>query len=813
MPEEPQPQFSNQPPKQPISNNQGGSPPPFSGRGGSPPPNIPTEKTSSDDSLKPTPPAPISKPTPVIQSDRAPRTNAPLEQDRREVRQQPQPYNPDQKRVYLERREVNTMEKDIARVREDEAKKEQQRIVQLKAQKESEADKTAIEKIRAGALQTKQKEEDLKREELKRIQDSILPPGEERRIRALPHPPSHGKKVFVRVIIVVVFAFIALNLALFGYWYFFQNQSSALPFKIPFSLPSVLPGQGEPQPSPSPTIEPTPQPAQTPPADEPVSVPQPIHTIQNAIKPTHTTTLQFTAQNDLSSLLAQILTDDQLPGFTELFFRKKSDNTLLETGKEFFDLFGVTQPTAATTHFTGNSFFFLYSYERGSRFGMIVETPSNQTAKQALLDWEPQMESHLSSIMPFWATKGSGYTTTFRSSAHKGVEIRFQTFSLQDFGIVYAIVDKYIVFASSFEAVKAAIEALQSAPSSALPLDTLASIQNSNSFKPPPTLSPQQALGQVLMIGFEGTSVTPELENFMKRLSPGGVLLLSKNIQDTAQLRQLTHDLQRVSLEYSSLPLFIAVDQEGGSISRIEFGREKTPQSTIQDTDHAYQVGQGRAEELKFLGINLNLSPVLDSTDPSDFLFERTFQAGRFEAGDLAKALLAGQKDAGILSTLKHFPGYGNIAFNPEQKLATVKEFPDISPFVFALSAKPEFLLLSNVIYENIDPDYPFAFSQKGIALVRSNLNFSGLILSDDLSQPSLLNNYSFETIVEAPLKAGVNMIMFSKQAYAQEAYATLNKLVEQDPSLKKNVEDSAARILELKKQMFLNKNIIVWNN
>ena len=433
---------------------------------------------------------------------------------------------------------------------------------------------------------------------------------------------------------------------------------------------------------------------------------------------------------------------------------------------------------------------------------MIIETPSNDTAKQALKEWESQMETNLSPLIPLWASRGAAYTSAFRSSAYQGVEIRFQTFSAQDQGIVYALVDKYLVFASSFEAVKAAIDALQSAPASALDV-----------FKPPRDLSFQQTLGQVLMIGFEGTSLTPELQDLMKRLSPGGVLLLSKNIQSIEQLRQLTQDLQRVSLEYSSLPLFIAVDQEGGAISRIEFGIEKTAQSTIQDENHAYQVGQGRAEELKFLGVNLNLSPVLDNTSSRDFLFERTFQAGSFEAGGLAKALLAGQKDAGILSTLKHFPGYGNISFDPEQKLAAVQEFPDISPFVFALSAKPEFLLLSNVIYTNLDPDYPFPFSSKGVSLIRDDMNFDGLILSDDLSQPSMLNNYEFGTIVQAPLKAGVNMLMFSQQAYAQKAYSALAELVEQDPTLKKNVEGSSAKIIESKIQLFSNKNSIVWNN
>jgi len=756
------------PPPSPAKAGFGGQSPPED-RGGGPPPNLPTSTAQ--------PP---------------------------QVRQQPQPYNLEEKRTYLARGEVRTMEKDMARVREEEARKEQQRIAQLKTRREAENEQESVAKIRAAAMQTKEKEEERRQEELKKIQNSILPPGEERRIRDLPHPPSQGKRVFVRLIIVIFFAFIALNVALFASWFFFfRDQAASFQFpQIPF-LSQFFPPTGGPLPSP-PSPEPlSPPPPSLTPVPAPLPQPQvPTNLISSTINPSHLTTLQFNEQSDFSLLLSQVLKQEQRPGFSQLLFRQKPDNTFVETGEEFFKLFGISPPEDVIPSFSGNSFFFLYSYERGNRFGMIVETPSPEITKLALGDWESQMETNLSPLIPFWATKDTAYTKAFRSNTHEGVEIRFQTFSLKDYGIVYALVNNYVIFASSFEATKAAIEALQSAPLST----------SSDLFKPPPVLSLQQKLGQVLMIGLEGTEITPELEDFMKRLQPGGVLLLSKNIQSSKQLRQLTQDLQEISLEYSSLPLFIAVDQEGGAISRIEFGSEKTAQSTIQDPEHAYQVGQKRAEELRFLGVNLNLSPVLDSTKSTDFLFTRTFQAGRLEAGDLAKALLAGQKDAGILSTLKHFPGYGNISFNPEQKLATVQEFPDISPFVFALSAKPEFLLLSNVIYTNLDPDQPFAFSSKGITLVRSNMNFEGLILSDDLNQPSLLNNYAFETIVEAPLKAGTNMIMFSEQPYAQKAYVALTQLVEQDLSLKKKVEDSASRILEFKKQFFFDQNSIVWN-
>jgi beta-N-acetylhexosaminidase len=173
------------------------------------------------------------------------------------------------------------------------------------------------------------------------------------------------------------------------------------------------------------------------------------------------------------------------------------------------------------------------------------------------------------------------------------------------------------------------------------------------------------------------------------------------------------------------------------------------------------------------------------------------------KAGDLAKSLLQGQRDAGILSTIKHFPGYTGIPFNPEKKLATVQNLPDISSFILALGEQPEFLLTSNVIYTEFDPGTPFTFSQDGVSLIRSQFGFPGIILSDDLSQPSLMDNYSLETIATAPLKAGVTMVMFSREAYAEEAHGLLEDLIKTDTHLQASIQESAARIVELKKEFF----------
>jgi len=795
-----QPTFTPRPVSPPSQNSS-----PIPSRTAPPPPNIPT---ASPDPLPKNPverlpnpviPAPVftPKPEPEIQSPTLNRQDA-YKEPLRETPKTPS-FDSSQKKTFLEREEVHTMQKDVTQLREQQAKKEQERIAQLKAEQETQREKEAVEKIRAEAQRTKQQEESQKRNNLQKIQDSILPPGEEQRFQNIPKKPSPRKKVFVRVLFIIMFAFIALNGVLFTYWFFSKNQS--ISFQIPFLSSEEEPNNEIPSaPSPAPTPTPTPGPTPTP---TPTSTPQP-NLVTSLLNSQQTSTLQFSSSEQLTSLLSQLIDEPPQSGFTNILLSKIPENQYITRANEFLTVLRVAIPPGISSHVTNEAGFFSFASPRGNRFGMIIQIQNPESAKTALSAWESQAEQTLEPLLPFWGRPSAGYSATFRSLTHQGVEIRFQTFSTQDYGIVYAIVDNYLILTSSFETMQETIETLQERLSAInIEPQVLATITQTQDSSPPSSLSLEQAIGQILMIGFNDATLTPELEQLMERLRPGGVLLLSRNIQSITQLQKLTQDLQRVSLKYSQLPLFIAVDQEGGSISRVQFGKEKTAQSIIRDTDHAYTVGQKRAQELRLLGINVNLSPVLDNTNPEDFLFDRTFQTEHFQSGTLAKALLDGQKESGILSTLKHFPGYGNIAFNPEQKLATVQEFPDTSSFSLALVSNPEFLLLSNVIYDSFDPDNPFTFSSKGISMVRKDMGFQGIIISDDLAQPSLFNNYDFDHIVFSPIQAGVTMLMFSKQPDATNAHELLAQSIQDNPILKRNIENSAARILEAKKKFF----------
>ena len=317
-------------------------------------------------------------------------------------------------------------------------------------------------------------------------------------------------------------------------------------------------------------------------------------------------------------------------------------------------------------------------------------------------------------------------------------------------------------------------------------------------------LTLEQKVGQLFIIGFDGAVITPQTEKMFNELKPGGVLLLKKNIQNAKQVKKLTADLQALSMAYSGLPLFISVDQEGGSVSRLDFLREKTAQFEIETTQEAYAIGLTRGKELKGLGVNLNFAPLLDISTAGDFIFDRSFQKDISQTSKLAASLTAGQKEAGILSCFKHFPGYGGIVFNPEEKLAVLDKTPAASQFQKAADqTKPEFVMASNVVFEDLDSFLPFSFLETGVKQIKQALGAGPLIITDDLAQNSVLKRFSLEQIVGLPLMAGNDMLIFSGwKSPVAPAVLAAQEMVKSGQLSKDKVDKAVSRIIKQKEKM-----------
>jgi beta-N-acetylhexosaminidase len=316
------------------------------------------------------------------------------------------------------------------------------------------------------------------------------------------------------------------------------------------------------------------------------------------------------------------------------------------------------------------------------------------------------------------------------------------------------------------------------------------------------SLTLEQKIGQLFIIGFDGKTLTPEIKDLMMKSHPGGIILLQRNIEDKNQLKKLINSLQEIAIKDTGLPLFITVDQEGGLISRIEW-IENMSQSAITDKEEAYQIGKKRGEELKELGVNVNLAPLLDAVVVGDFIFDRSFQKNPEEIGELSRALIRGQKEAGIFTAIKHFPGYVGIPFNPEEKLAVLEEIPEISQFQKAVEVEPEMIMTSNVIYKDLDEDLPFSFLPKGIQFLKSKIKGDYLIISDDLAQNSLLDRFTLKEIVTLPLKAGIDILGFSGwRIPVEKGVLELYEAVENGEISEEIINQSVLKIIKFKQKL-----------
>lgn len=190
---------------------------------------------------------------------------------------------------------------------------------------------------------------------------------------------------------------------------------------------------------------------------------------------------------------------------------------------------------------------------------------------------------------------------------------------------------------------------------------------------------------------------------------------------------------------------------------------------------------------------------MLDELNPGDFLYQRGFQKDVETSGELGKAIIEGQRAAGIFSALKHFPGYTGIDFNPEEKTARIPTTPVISQFQKTAEANPELIMAANVIVSEIDSQRRFFLSEKGINFLKESIRGDYLIMTDDLNQ-NVLMGFSLKDLAATPINSGVDIILFTdSERKPKEAVLALLEAVQNQDVSEKRINDSVLKIIKLK--------------
>ena len=251
---------------------------------------------------------------------------------------------------------------------------------------------------------------------------------------------------------------------------------------------------------------------------------------------------------------------------------------------------------------------------------------------------------------------------------------------------------------------------------------------------------------QVLLLAFDGTTMLSTTEELLLESPPGGFLLLSRNVTGAEQVRSLCETLQRTAANGGAeIGLFIAVDQEGGSVQRIHSGVPRVPAARVLGDAGSLMDARTMAAEtataLLALGVNMNLAPVADVvSDPDSFLYDRTYAGDPTLVSNFVKTVTDGFVQNGLVVAVKHFPGHGSapgdthgeavVSETSEYDFATIH----LRPFKAALSAGAQCVMMAHIVANAYDPAAPASLSRTVIEeVLREGLEFTGVVVADDL--------------------------------------------------------------------------------
>jgi len=329
----------------------------------------------------------------------------------------------------------------------------------------------------------------------------------------------------------------------------------------------------------------------------------------------------------------------------------------------------------------------------------------------------------------------------------------------------------------------------------------------------------EQKIGQLFFIGLPDTQIDATSRRLLEEISPGGVCLFARNIQNLEQTRQLTDHIRE------KLPIkpFLGIDQEGGLVDRLR--RILTPMpaaNTIKTVEDAESLAQITAIILRMLGFNMNFAPVVDIIDEkrsrySNGLYSRAFGRTAEESFELCEGYLMKLQENGCLGCLKHFPGLGASVIDSHESLPSVfiseSEFFDTDLFPYrefiktdrvhavmvAHAAFPQTELQESDQNGRLLPSsLSFNFVTK---LLRHQLGFNGLVLTDDLEMGAILNNYGIGDACKLAITAGEDMLLICANPESiREGYAAIKQAVSDDEISEARIDESLNRIFATKR-------------
>src|SRR3989338_7523112 len=323
-----------------------------------------------------------------------------------------------------------------------------------------------------------------------------------------------------------------------------------------------------------------------------------------------------------------------------------------------------------------------------------------------------------------------------------------------------------------------------------------------------------QKVGQLLMVGVKDKHLTPETQKLVKDLKLGGVIFYSHNVTHPLQVKEFVLDLQQISRLEHQTPLFIAVDQEGGSVARIRKNTQILPSAmaigATRSPQFAFMAGKMTALDLSAMGINMNLAPVLDinTNEENSVIGIRSFGESPELVSQLGMWYIEGLQSQGVVATAKHFPGHGDTIQDSHYTVPVLqKNLEDLEkfhliPFRRAIENGLDAIMTAHISVPGLDPSgIPATFSYNLLTnIIRNRMNFEGVIITDDLEMKSIQNDYGIGEAALKAILAGADMVMVSwTKNKKYEVFKTLLEAVKTGKLSEQRLNQSVKRILKLK--------------
>ena len=318
-------------------------------------------------------------------------------------------------------------------------------------------------------------------------------------------------------------------------------------------------------------------------------------------------------------------------------------------------------------------------------------------------------------------------------------------------------------------------------------------------------------VGQLLIMGFDGTEMSPKLRTMIATLQPGGLILFRRNIEAPQQ----TYDLVQECRRSIQVPVFTCVDMEGGTVDRLRDVVAPAPSVAEVVATKSKKLfrkhGRILGEESRAFGFNTDFAPVLDLRfEPSlKVLTSRTVSADPKQTVKYGREVLRGLKDAGVLGCGKHFPGLGEANLDTHHELPSIKKpwkklwKEDLAPYR-ELRKEMAFVMVAHAAYTAVTKNgTPASISKKWVdGILRREIGYRGLVICDDLEMGGVLKAASVEDAALGTLEAGADIFLVChNEEFVWRSYEKVLTTAESDKKFAARVSEAARRVLAFKRK------------